>query len=346
MAVKRSKKQRRYDPPIRSFADESVDDWERRMWKKRIPVAATMFAKSISYLATALPELIESVSEGELGGLAKRFDKDVWEFCYRNEEKFLHSIWIRERKSLGPLRELAIFLKLLKRLLKMLSDGDITDEEVCQGMKYLLHDDDFREYMIELPTAMQTKFRSFIDDTVDSDAELIEDTYNQFFLTVWMPCMCLCNSTPGSLFEQAVDGSHEAILKLVRLDRDVQYVEGVSEIISRWERERKRCRSELEALEDARCDSLSGYASSRQYKLAAIESAINCSKEHRKLNKSRTKAFSTRDLRHLFDAIGREQIKKSLINSDLPESDEALRKAMQRKRPVRFSVEGWDKICP
>lgn len=344
-SANKSKTRRRKERPAENFADETVADWEQRMWKKRVPPVVTFLAKAVAYVAGVLAEFVDAITRGEAGRLAEDFDRDVWEACYRDDKKLLKLTYRRVRKNLGPLREFALVARGLKRVQKMLADGEITAEEICEFLNVILNDEELQTSAIQFREEFQAEFQSILEDAIDGKFELIEDTYTQFFVTVWIPSMCLYGCSPESLFRLASGGDKAAIHKLIRLDRDVQYIPVIRDIISGWERERIRYRFELEALDDARRDCLGSFAEPTQYKLAAIKFIIGHSKRLCEFKALKIRPMTTIDLRHLFDAITREQNNGNLIDHDLPDSDEALRKAMQRKRPVKFASEGWDKFA-
>ncbi len=324
-----------------NYSAESVFEWEQRMLKKHNSPMAIFAARMFGCLGIFLADQMEDILSGAFGGLAQDFDSQIWSDCYRDEKKFGRAIWRRERRHSGPFRELALLAKYFKRLSQKIESGEISLEEFHREVIALQANPEAMKFQQETIQSFQMQVNLFFRDMKQDGIEIIEDTLNQFLLTVWVPCMCLCGTSPQNLFEQATSGDVQSLCTLVGLDRQAQYIPEISTHIAAWERQPLKHKGQLMGLNEARRGYLQQWKNAEHLKLAIVKKILEYVQRTQQVKLFKSKVFTKNDLRHLFDALSREY-KGTSIDEDFPFSDEAFIKAVKRKPVSQVSAQGWD----
>ena len=130
------------------------------------------------------------------------------------------------------------------------------------------------ETQTETIHSFQVKVEQYFHDMKHDTSDEIEDTLNQFLLTVWVPCMCLCGTSPQRLFGQASSGDVQSLCTLVGLDRQAQYIPEISTHIATWERQPLKHKGQLMGLNEARRGYLQQWKNAEHLKLAIVKQIL------------------------------------------------------------------------
>ena len=144
----------------------------------------------------------------------------------------------------------------------------------------------------------------------------------QFFQRVWMPCLLLYGEYPQRLLRKARTGNLDALSDLLRLDKSVIFDKRIAEITHRsW--------VENHARFDEIKKAFSGNIPKPTRPKVKVQIEAMILKVYGLLDKN----LSSTEIRKLFDIVksaysgGRE-----IVDTDLPDDSEALRKAVQRRK--------------
>jgi len=326
----------------KDYSGELMMDWGSRMVKKGVHPLLVMHAQVCGFSGVYHAEAFRELVDGSFSDLSKDFDLLVWASYYRDEETWSKRHWRYEMvnsDAVGELRELARNY----RVGKVLEEADKL-KETPTGPPSM--DDSTFDLMFMWTMALEEMNNDMEahEAVIQTGNDRMEDLLPQFFLTVHLPCILTCGETPGSLFKRAADGDLEALFTLISLDPQVQYISEIGRHVSRLERERKKRPELFERLQEARSGKFEHWKNSMHFKLGVVRFLFDNAKQIERSGEIETKSFTKMDLRHLFDAISRQCLRRNL-EEDFPPSNEAFIKLLGRKPISRFSEDGWDISC-
>jgi len=144
-----------------------------------------------------------------------------------------------------------------------------------------------------------------------------------FFLRVWAPCFLLYGEYPPHLLRKARHGDDDALVKLLRLDKDVIHDPKIMEIFHRRSVSKKR--SKMLLLTDALTYTPNQKLGIKKikYLFAGFLSLISIALGQK---------LTALEIHKLFDAVASDDAKEKLADPDLNVSPETFEKAIQRAR--------------
>jgi hypothetical protein len=159
---------------------------------------------------------------------------------------------------------------------------------------------------------------------------LAESGILQFYICVWVPCVLLAQDYPGRLLRRARLGDLGALEHLLRIDKTVITDPRIAGRLLDASRIPRRARFQRLAR------AFAGKPQQLSPKAVKVRMAAFISRVHEQAG-----GITEPELRDLCDALQSARTKGAeRIDSDLPQSREALAKAIQRHR------KSWEKILP
>lgn len=151
-----------------------------------------------------------------------------------------------------------------------------------------------------------------------------------FFFKVILPCLLFYQKLPFILYREARQGSAAALDKILRIDKAVICDKRIAAYFYNASARNKK--SSFQDLVTALKGSPKQKVSARnvKYMIAAIISVISEKLGHK---------LSSVEIRNIFNQYSADTIQDRHLDHDLPDSEEAFAKAIQRERPL------WENIA-
>tara|TARA_R110002111_G_scaffold67833_2_gene110314 strand:+ start:26231 stop:27190 length:960 start_codon:yes stop_codon:yes gene_type:complete len=250
-----------------------------------------------------------------------------WLKIYRNHLPFINAIGIAH----GFPAELTFTdIQASLRL-----QAKATPEEIEAEVKEMTHEEkkQFVQLFQGIPFPPDDRTLKALLDQLDDEAEpetddspnlfdeLIASATGQFYIRVWLPCWILHRTYPQLLLRQARLGDHDALDKLLRLDKSIVRDPGIAAL---WhEIMHNGTRSEKSRFSNAMAGSPKAELTPKSVRLglAGLISQLSI-QAHCKV--------TSPEITDLFDAISK--VRSARIDTALSPSPDAMKKAVQRNR--------------
>ncbi|WP_339747600.1 hypothetical protein [uncultured Rubinisphaera sp.] len=269
----------------------------------------------------------------------ENFELASWERLYRDQYRTERKYWLQQIK----------FSESLSEVRNQASEISLTSNvEFNEAFKAVQSLNDEKDPKFDLMAAWSLSMGEFLknfdalEEAAETEFVVFDPLVDEFIYKVSKACLCICGKTPWRLYREACKGNIESILTLIGIDRQVQYFPKIAKTVSAWERQPRKHEALISELQRARMGEINQWKNAEHVKLGMMRFLSKGSSE---LDDLESRAFTKKDLRHLFDAWSRK-IHGTAIDEDLPLSDEALAKAMPRKAVSEVSDEGWDIFMP
>lgn len=189
---------------------------------------------------------------------------------------------------------------------------DFNLSETCSFIKTELLDD------FDIP---DTEIEEDENQLIIKCEPLIQSLQFIFFTKIFMPCVLIYRTTPFILLRSSFDGDIESLRKLLTLDNNLQRV---PEVMSIWEEESRFTNSpRYQSLVKALSESVVSKITIKNIKITfatLIEHSF----------KLASSPISRTTIRELFDSYAID-CNNEMIDTDLPESEEAFSRAINRE---------------
>jgi hypothetical protein len=302
-------------------------------------------------MAVAQPDVTEMVEFALAGKIQRNFPDMSLErrrTYYRNPRFFWQDLIETIRPVLPPKLlegfQLARLLKITKKRWGRFSPEDRKEfsEEFIQNLRRPETTEElaaFRENFWKEVSPVQ------LDDLPSESGqefteEMLQAPSVQFLRCVFFPCMVCYGKSPQELYGEACRGNTTALCNLLRIDKQVLYVQEVAEFQQKFFYEKNG--TALGAISAALKGRPQGKRSPRLLKYGIIQFLQSLSAAIPQLFRSSTTEFTSTDFADLFEIVSREHRENQKSAGDcLPEDIDTYRKGLRRAK-VKIGMEGWD----
>ncbi|AMV19262.1 hypothetical protein [Planctomyces sp. SH-PL14] len=319
----------------RKIVDESIEHWERRVWKKGVPEIVTVLAKAFAYMAEDYFKFFQIQREGHFHQL-RTFTTSEWESLYLNPNRAGRFVRRKCGRSVRSLRTLQVGVRWFLHRWNQLN--------ALNRMVFLFrlmtdkarHLASLETWGLPLRVEFQKGLRE-IDADDGSGFEHLDRAESQFFVTVWLPSMLLLGKCPAKLYELAAAGELSAACELLRLDPFAVQLPVVEHFYRELLRENNPAR--LEAFRLAQTESVDLPSGRAKFKEQFAAKVIALSQRWCEIVGDSKACLDPVDLWNLFDLIAKERGRGN-DSVDL-KNYETFRKHV-RDSEIELSTEGWD----
>jgi len=327
---KSSKKDKQERKPRRAV-DRSIEEWEVRLRRKRVPELVITLAKVLAYSADDFWRFFHLQQQSAFVGFSK-VDPAQWESFYRDPRIAGTVVYRSLSRSLGAIRRFAVVIRLARRKWARSSPIDRGAWVLSLAFNMRRHFAMVHGILKELQAELRTP-------PVDAPAGIRppELPEIQFIATVWFPAMFLMGTSPTELLRRAEAGDRAALFELVRLDPYAKLMPALIPLqrdIIRGNRA-----DDLKALELAQAESIDVPNRRGRYKIGVAAVATRFSHKWCEISGDDNAYIDRTDMWNLFDLIG-QQRGMGNDSDDLPDF-EAYKRAVDR-HAGELPMSGWD----
>ena len=317
----------------RSFLAE----WSAHQMKRGVAPVIVILAEGLACSADDLTEALNLKVDrriqkfGDLASVAR------WEEMFRRPDRMMESLL----NSIGGLIETSVADEPigLGTLLRWFEVSARAVERMARKTPSTLMDmliETQKSGELNAAIAEGLRWRELFRGLMDEDEQLIPDRVAQsvemqFVLRVWWPCWCRYQMSSRDLFLQAVSGRPDAVEKLLSLDLRNQQIPCINAWFSRWEDigNQDACAIVARAMEPSR----ERRSSPNETKLLMMAFILELQRQLKYGCRQRVRSLTIEELRGALDAAAKDKGGGIGCDEALPQSCEALRRALTRAMP-------------
>ncbi len=327
--------------------------WGEEQVQRGVPYFLVEFAQEAALTARQSCEMLQMLTSGALAPYAQNIRAEEWAEFYRRPDRHLQSIgdtvssfegWTNEDEpGIGTcLRFWGVGDRAWQRLDKETRLQII--QEVVKEIREMQRAGQWQVLMETLQEVQRSAWREHCAELARGDVD--DKDYSQFpgdspemqfFIRVSYPCQMLYGEGAHQLFCRAEAGEVDAVERLIRLDKKVLLIPEIARWLSRWQ---DAGRSDVMDIVGQSFRDLKGLRTTiLDQKLKLLALLWQASSRLPETPLFRFQRFQWSDLRSLCDAVAKDQGRQ--CDEDVPASDEALKKAVQRT-VKKQSLAAWD----